>query len=135
MLADTEEEHKKQKIESGEIAQEIGNKEVMKEIWRQIHDRVDLPQWKEKFYIVVYFTKNPVLTRVIEANVHSRHTKPSPSPGLTLFSFDPSLGDKGLKLEWVLPNKHAFKTFLMARNTTDPFLIKCIEQYQAGTLV
>lgn len=135
MLADTEEEHKKQQIESGELAEEIGNKEVLKEMWRQIHDRAGLPEWKEKFYQVIYFTKDPVLVRVIRANVQSRHTRPAPEPGLTLFSYDPALGDKGLKLEWVLPNKHAFKTFLMARNTTDPFLIHCIEQYKAGKLI
>jgi hypothetical protein len=135
MLADTQEEHQKQQIEVGEITEEIGNKEVLKEIWKQIHDRSGLPQWKDKFYLVVFYTKNPILHRIIEVNVQSRHSRCLPEPGLTLFSYDPALGDQGLKLEWVLPNKHAFKTFLMTPTTTDPFLMDCIKKYQAGTLV
>lgn len=132
-LADTQKSHEKQKIEVGEFVEEVGNKEVMKEVWKQIDARKDLPQWsKDKFYILVWFKKNAVLNRVIECNVHCRHTKPRSEPGLTCFSYEPS--SDTLLLEWVLPDKHAFTTFLKTRDYNDPYLMKCIDEYLAGKL-
>ena len=138
MMYETQAEHDKtfgdNKIEVGEVVEDIGNKQVMVDIWKAIHARADLPQWKEKYYIVLFFKKHAILHRVLEANIHCRHSKPSPEPSLTLFSYDPILGDKGLKLEWVLPRKGAFELFLKNRETTDPFLMKCIDQYLSGKL-
>jgi hypothetical protein len=132
MLADTQEEHQDQKIEVGEFVEEVGNKEVMKEIWKQIDSRRGLPQWKDKYYILMWIRKNVLLTRVVEVNVMCRHSKPIAEPGLTCFSYEPS--KDLLLLEWVLPDKHAFRTFLKTREYTDPFLMKCIDEYLAGTL-
>lgn len=131
-LADTECLHQKQNIEVGEFVEEVGNKEVMKEIWKQIDERKHLSQWKEKFYLLVWFRKNTILNRVIDVMVQSRHTRPIPEPGLTCFSFEPSR--ELLLLEWVLPNKHAFKTFIKTREYTDPFLMDCIDRYLSGKL-
>lgn len=131
-LADTQELHQKQVIEVGEFVEEVGNKEVMKEIWKQIDARKELPQWKDKFYLLVWFRKNTILNRVIEVMVQSRHSKPLPEPGLTCFSYTPK--KDLLLLEWVLPNKHAFKTFIKTREYTDPFLMDCIDKYLAGKL-
>jgi hypothetical protein len=131
-LADTEQLHQKQVIEVGEFVEEVGNKEVMKEIWKQIDARKELPQWQEKFYLLVWFKKNTVLNRVIEVLVQSRHSKPLPEPGLTCFSYTPK--KDLLLLEWVLPNKHAFQTFIKTREYTDPFLTDCIDKYLAGSL-
>lgn len=137
MMWETQAEHNKtfeQPIEVGEVVEEIGNKEVMTAIWKAIHDREGLPQWNEKYYIVLFFKKNAILHRVLEANIHCRHTAPHCEPGLTLFSYDPHLGSKGLKLEWVLPRKGAFKMFLKNRENSDPFLMSCIDRYLKGTL-
>jgi hypothetical protein len=131
-LADTEHLHQKQQIEVGEFVEEVGNKEVMKEIWKQIDERRQLPQWKEKFYIFVWFKKSAVLHRLIEVFVHCRHTKPNPEPGLTLFSYEPA--KDLLLLEWVLPDKHAFKTFIKTREYSDPFLMECVDKYLNGSL-
>ena len=132
-MADTAEEHSKQQIEVGELVEEIGNKEVMKEIWRQIDERRGLPQWNDKYWLLVYFRKNPILVRTVLCFVQCRHTAPNMEPGLTCFSFDP-IGDK-LNLEWVLPDKHAFKTFLSTRHYNDKFLMHCIDRYLEGKLV
>jgi hypothetical protein len=132
MLADTQKEHEKQQIEVGEFVEEVGNKEVMKEVWKQIDARAGLPQWKGKFYILVWFKKNAILHRVVEVYVQSRHTAPMPEPGLTCFSYNTS--NDNLILDWVLPDKHAFKTFLKTREYTDPFLMKCIDEYLSGKL-
>jgi len=132
LLADTAEEHAKQQIEVGEFVEEVGNKEVMKEIWKQIDERRDLPLWKEKFYLLVYFRKNAVLHRAINVFVQARHSRPEPQLGMTLFSYEPQ--KDLLLLEWVLPDKHAFQTFLQTREYTDPFLMDCIDRYLAGNL-
>jgi hypothetical protein len=130
-LADTEQLHQKQEIEVGEFVEEVGNKEVMKEIWRQIDERKEFPQWRKKFYVVVWLKRSAVLHRVIEVLVHCRHTRLAMEPGLTMFSYDPKRDL--LLLEWVLPNKSAFKTFLQTREYSDPFLMECIDKYLAGT--
>lgn len=131
-FADTQQLHQKQNIEVGEFVEEVGNKEVMKEVWKQIDARRSLPQWKEKFYILVWFRRNAILNRAIEVFVQCRHTRPIPEPGLTCFSYE---GKKDLLLlEWVLPNKHAFKTFIKTREYTDPFLMDCIDKFLAGSL-
>lgn len=127
MLADTEDEHRKQNIEVGEFVEEVGNKEIMKEIWKQIEDRQTLPQWKDKYYILVYLKKSAVLHRVVECFVQCRHTQPFKEWGLTCFSYDPVKNI--LDLEWVLPNKTAVSMFMKNKDTTDPFLIKCIVEY------
>lgn len=131
-LAETQEEHQKQQIEVGEFVEEVGNKEVMGEVWKQIDARRSLPAWKDKFYLLVWFRKNSVLNRVINVYVQSRHTRPTPEPGLTLFSYEPK--KDLLLLEWVLPDKHAFKTFIQTRDYSDPFLMDCIDRYLARTL-
>jgi hypothetical protein len=133
LLQETQDAHMKEQIEVGELIEEVGNKEVMKEIWRQIDERRVLPEWKEKFYLIVYFKKNYKLQRVMEVYVQSRHTRPNPEQGLTLFSFDPST--EKLSLEWTLPDVRAFNTFLHNRYSFDPFLIECIEKFKAGKLV
>ena len=129
-LNDTQAEYQKQQIEVGEFVEEVGNKEVMAEVWKQIDARRGLPQWSEKWYLLVLFKKNTILNRVIEVYVQSRHTRPDMEPGLTCFSYDPKTN--ALLLEWVLPNKHAFKTFLKTRDYTDDFLMHCIDTYLAG---
>lgn len=133
MLADTQEDHQKQQVEVGEFVEEIGNKEVMKEIWRQIDARAGLPQWKDKWYLLVYFHKDPRLHRVMHCDIQSRHSFPTPEWSLTCFSFTPSAD--ALHLEWVLPNKSAVPMFMKNKANTDPFLIHCIEkkleEYQA----
>ena len=126
LLADTEEEHKKQQIEVGEFVEEVGNKEVMKEIWRQIDTRRDLPQWKKKWYLLVFFRKDTIMPRVIHCDIQSRHSEPKMEWGLTCFSYNPK-GDS-LLLEWVLPNKTALPMFLKNRYNTDPFLMHCIDE-------
>jgi len=130
LLADTAEEHQKEKIEVGEFIEEVGNKEIMKEVWRQIDARKGLPQWREKWYILLYFRKDTRLHRVMKCDVMSRHTAPSLEVGLTCFSFDPKTNN--LLLEWVLPNASAIPMFLKNRDTMDPFLIHCIDRYLAG---
>jgi hypothetical protein len=130
MLVDTQEEYQKQQIEVGEFVDEVGNKEVMAEIWRQIDARKGLPQWLDKWYLLVLFKKDAILHRVINVFVQSRHTRPDMEPGFTCFSYNPKEGQ--LLLEWVLPNKHAFKTFLKTRDYTDGFLMHCIDTYLAG---
>lgn len=132
-LADTAEEHSKQEIEVGEFVEEVGNKEVMKEIWKQIDARKTLPLWREKFYLLVYFKKNAILHRAINVFVQARHSRPEPQLGMTLFSYEPK--KDLLLLEWVLPEKHAFQTFLATRDYTDPFLMNCIDRFLAGKLV
>lgn len=132
-LADTQQEHQKQQLEVGEFVEEVGNKEIMKEIWKQIDERKELPQWKDKFYILMWVRKDPILVRVIKCMVQCRHTRPKPEPGLTCFSYE-SKKDQ-LLLEWVLPDKHAFKTFLNTRAYNDDFLMHCIDEYLAGRLV
>ena len=128
MLADTQESHQKQEIEVGEFIEEVGNKEVMKEVWRQIDARKGLPQWNHKFYILVYFHKDHLLHRVMHCEVQSRHSFPEMNYGLTCFSFEPKTDN--LLLEWVLPNKSAVPMFLKNRANTDEFLIHCIEKMQ-----
>ena len=130
MLVDTAEEHAKQQIEVGEFIDEIGNKEVMTEIWKQIDARKGLKQWNHKFYIVVYFRKDTHLHRVIKCLVQCRHTSPLMVPGLTCFSYEPKKDQ--LLLEWILPDRPAFNTFLMTEATSDPFLIQCIKTYLSG---
>ena len=129
LLADTQEEHEKQQIEVGEYIEEVGNKEVMKEIWSQIDARKGLPQWKDKWYLLVYFHKDSRLHRVMHCDIQSRHSRPALEWGLTCFSFNPKTDN--LLLEWVLPNKSAVPMFLKNKTNTDPFLIHCIEQMQA----
>lgn len=126
LLADTEEEHRKQQIEVGEFVEEVGNKEVMKEIWRQIDARKGLPQWKDKWYLLVYFHKDSRLHRVMHCEIQSRHTEPKKEWGLCCFSYNPKTDN--LLLEWVLPNRTAVPMFLKNRDKTDEFLIRCIEQ-------
>ena len=133
LLADTQEEHQKQQIEVGEFVEEVGNKEVMKEIWKQIDERRRLPLWQEKFYLLVYFKKNAILHRAINVFVQARHSRPYPQPGMTLFSYEPK--KDLLLLEWVLPEKHAFRTFLSTRDYADPFLMGCIDKFLAGKLI
>jgi len=131
MLADTQQEHQKQQIEVGEFVEQLGKEKVMTEVWKQINERKDLPQWKEeKMYIVIWFRKSSVLNRVLQLFIHTRHTAPNPEPGLSCFSYEPKTNK--LELEWVLPNKHAFLTFLKTEQYTDSFLIKCIKKYLAG---
>ncbi len=132
-LADTQKEHQNQQIEVGEFVEEVGNKEVMAEIWKQIDARKQLPLWQEKFYLLVWFRKDAILPRVIKCMVQSRHTRPKPEPGLSCFSYEAKKDQ--LLLEWVLPDKHAFKTFLKTRAYTDDFLMHCIDNYLAGKLV
>lgn len=127
LLADTQKEHQKQQIEVGEFVEEVGNKEVMKEVWRQIDERKGLPQWRDKYYILVWFKKNAILNRAIEVFVQCRHTDPKKEWGLTCFSFEPKTDN--LLLEWVLPNRSAVPMFMKTRDYTDPFLIKCIEDH------
>lgn len=116
----------------GEIVDEMGSKEIMPEIWRQIREREGSESWKETFFIVVWFRKHQIINRVTECFVHSRHTRPRPEPGLTLWSYNPK--EKKLKLEWVLPRKEAFMTFLSKEYYFDPFLIECIKRYKEGIL-
>lgn len=127
LLADTQDEHLQENVEVGEFVDEVGNKEVMKEVWRQIDERRTLPQWNHKFYLLVLFKKDTILHRAIRVYVQARHTPPQMEPSLTCFSYDPK--KDVLLLEWVLPQKHAFKTFLSTRDYNDPFLMKCIDDY------
>lgn len=127
ILADTQELHQKQQIEAGEFVEEVGNKEVMKEVWRQIDQRRGLPQWsKQKWYLLVYFHKDPIMPRVIRCEVQSRHTEPRMEWDLTCFCYDPKTDQ--LLLHWVLPHKTAARMFLKNRDKTDDFLIYCIEK-------
>lgn len=129
LLADTHAEHLKQKFEVGEFVEEIGNKEVMTEIWRQIEARRALPHWQPKFYLLVFLHKDHLLHRVIKCFIQSRHTAPKMEPGLTLFSYDTSKDE--LQLEWVLPNEESFKMYHQHPDKFDPFLIHCIDCYLA----
>lgn len=133
LLYQTQEEASKQYVEVGEYVEEVGKHEYMKQLRESIEKRIGDPAWKDLYYLLVLTRKNAVLTRITEIYVQPRHTRPSPEPGLTLWSYDPSSSD--LKLEWVLPNKHAFKMFLQTESYTDPFLIACIKKYQEGSLV
>lgn len=129
MLLETEREHQRQQIEVGEFVESLGKDKIMPEVWRQINERRDLPEWQEKFYIVLWMKKNTFLHRVLELVVHTRHTQPSKEWGLTCFSFDPK--EEKLKLEWVLPKQHAVHMFLKNKDYMDPFLIHCIEAHLA----
>lgn len=134
LLYDTHNAHiKNDNIEVGEFVEEVGKKEYLKQINETIQKRANDPEWNQKYYLLVLVKKNSVLTRVIEIYVQPRHTRPNPEPGLTLWSYDPHY--KKLELEWVLPKKHAFSTFLETEAYTDPFLIKCIKLYKEGKLV
>lgn len=132
MLYETQTEHMKEQMEVGEFIEEIGKKEIMKEIWKQIDERKGLEEWKDKFYLLLHFKKNYQLQRVIEILVQSRHTRPKPEQGLSLYSYDPK--EDALVLEWTIPEERAFITFLLNPDDFDPFLIECIKKYQAGTL-
>ena len=130
LLNDTHEQHSKQKLEVGEFIDEYGQKEVMKELWRQIDERKELPHWQPVFYLLVYMRKDPYLKRVLRCDIQSRHTKPSMEPNLVCYSYH-SKNDE-LRLDWILPNESAFKMYLGNKSKTDPFLFHCIEQYLAG---
>lgn len=133
LLADTEAQHLKQaNIEVGEFVETVGNKEYMKGLWECIEKRSGLPQWSDKYYILVLCKKNVPLYRVVDIRFFVRHSRPLPIPGWHLWSYDPK--SEKLHLEWVLPDKHAFKTFLSVRHYTDPFLMECIDRYLAGKL-
>lgn len=133
LLSDTEEQHlKSDLIEVGEFVQTVGDKEYMKGLWKCIEDREGLPQWSDKYYIGVLCRKNVPLYRVIDIRFLVRHTRQRPEPGWHLWSYTPK--GKKLTLEWVLPDRHAFKTFLSVRNYTDPFLMQCIDKYLDGKL-
>lgn len=132
-LFETHEEHlHNDNIEVGEFVEEVWGKEYGKQLKESIDKRVNDPDWKQKYYLLVIAKKNSILHRVIEIFVQPRHTRPNPEPGLTLWSYDPK--SKKLDLEWILPKKHAFNTFLENESHTDPFLIKCINKYKDGTL-
>lgn len=134
LLADTEKEHlQSANIEVGEFVETVGNKEYMKGLQECIDKRAGLPQWRDKYYIAVLCRKNVPLVRVVDIRFFVRHTRLSPSPGWHLWSFNPKTEE--LVLEWVLPDKHAFRTFLSVRNYTDPFLMDCIDKYLDGKLI
>ena len=132
MLWQTQKEHEKQQIEVGEYVEHVGKHEYMAKLREIVERRQNDSAWKDKYYLLAITRKNPVLVRVVEIYIQARHTRPIPEPGLTLYSYDPS--KKELKLEWVLPHKRAFNTFLKTEAYTDPFLIECIKKYQQGTL-
>jgi len=121
----------------GDQVDEIGEEEIMPAIWKQVEERKGLEQWKDKFYITVFFKRHPLPAsidenRVWDCFIQSRHTRPRPEPGLTLYSYDPKTNK--LNLEWVLPRKDAFMTFLSKDSSFDPFLIDCIRKYIGGEL-
>jgi hypothetical protein len=133
-LFETHESHlRDDNIEVGEFTEEVGKKEYLKQIRETIEKRANDPEWQKRYYLYVLVKKNSILHRVIEIYVQPRHTRPIPEPGLTLWSYDPKTKD--LKLEWVLPKRQAFHTYLDNPNAFDPFLIDCIRKYQIGKLV
>ena len=133
-LVDTHEEHTKNAgIEAGEFIEHIGSHEIMKKLRQMIEERAGLPQWAEKYYILTFFKKNTILHRIFEFYAQARHTRPKPEPGLTLYSYNPK--NKDFALEWTLPAKNAFKTFLKAEGFCDKLLTDCIKAYKAGKLV
>lgn len=128
LIADTQEKASNAApVEAGDLAEGLGKDFVMKEVWRQIDDRRSLPQWNDKFYIVVFFRKDPFIKRTIRCDVQCRHTEPKREPGLTCFSYEGGKDD--LLLEWVLPTRASFPMFLKNRANTDEFLIHCIESF------
>ena len=133
LLSDTHEQHiKNDLIEVGELVETIGNKEYMKSLWECIDKREGIKEWTSKYYIMVLCRKNVPLYRVVDIRFFVRHTRPAPNPGWHLWSYNPR--NKKLDLEWVLPDKHAFRTFLSVREYSDPFLMECIDKYMDGKL-
>lgn len=132
-IYETQKEHEASSpIEAGEFMEEIGAKEIMKKLRQMIEEREGLIQWQEKYYIVTFFKKNQQLHRIFEFYAHARHTRPAPEPGLTLYSWNPKT--KEFMLEWTLPARNAFNTFLKAEGYADQFLIDCIKAYKKGKL-
>ena len=117
--------------EAREVTKEWGKK-FLKDIEGIIND----PQYKkwDMLYIKI-LAKKPIVSEHIVSVVYGiTHLPPSPEFKYMLYSYDRKKDE--LKLEWLLPQAFQIAEIMLKyEDGFDPFLIKCIKDFKAGTLL